>query len=113
MIARSVFFCKINKLLNTVTLELRKVKSDLVLCYKIIFDIVHLNKHDLIYLPLPGAINSKYTSVLTVALSNRISFAKESLTSGIGCPWTVLIFVLFIVFRNSLDAIDDKILVDA
>jgi len=47
---------RLNKL-NLETLELRRVKSDLVLCYKIIFDIVHLNKHDfLIYpLPLPGA----------------------------------------------------------
>ena len=65
------------------------------------FYIVHLNKHDfLIYLlPLPGAINLKYTSVLTVALSDRISFVKELLTSGIGCPWTVLILVLFIVLE--------------
>jgi len=54
----------------------------------------------LIYLlPLPGAINSKYTSILTVALSDRISFVKELLTSGIGCPWTVLILVLFIVLE--------------
>ena len=37
----------LNKL-NLETLELRRVKSDLVLCYKIIFDIVHLNKHDLL-----------------------------------------------------------------
>ena len=46
-----------------------------------------------------GAINSKYTSVLTVALSDRISFVKGLLTSGIGCPWTVLILVLFIVLE--------------
>jgi len=74
------------------------------MCYKIIFDNVHLNKHDiLIYpLPLPGAINLKYTSVLTVALSGRISFVKELLTLGIGCPWTVLILVLFIVLEIPL-----------
>jgi len=39
---------------------------------------------------------------------------KELLTSGIGCPWTVLILVLDLHrFRNSLDAIDETILVDA
>jgi len=27
-------------------LETHRIKSDLVMCYKIIFDIVHLNKHD-------------------------------------------------------------------
>ena len=65
--------------------------------YKIIFDIVHLNKHDfLIYLlPLPGAINLKYASVLIVALSDSISFVKELLTSGI----LILILVLFIVLE--------------
>ena len=70
---------------SNVIIELSGVKTDLVLCYKIIFDIVHLNRHNfLIYLlPLPGAINSKYTSVLTVALSDRISFVKELLRFGI------------------------------
>ena len=40
---------------------LERQTNILVLCYKIIFDIVHLNKCDfLIYLlPLPGTINSK------------------------------------------------------
>ena len=56
----------------------RRVKSDLVLCYRTIFNIVHLNKHDffICLLSLPEAINSKYTSVLTVALFDRISFVK-------------------------------------
>jgi len=34
------------KRLNLEMLETRRIKSDLVMCYKIIFDIVHLNKHD-------------------------------------------------------------------
>ena len=34
------------KRLNLEMLETRRIKSYLVMCYKIIFDIVHLNKHD-------------------------------------------------------------------
>jgi len=82
---------------------------------------VHLNKHDFFHIYIychyqgAGAINLKYTSVLTVALSDCISFVKELLTSG---NWNRLPvdstdFGSLHRFRNSLDAIDDTILVDA
>ena len=68
---------------SNVIIELSGVKTDLVLCYKIIFDIVHLNKHDFLIYPLSRGINLKYTSVLTVVLSDHISFVKELLRFGI------------------------------
>ena len=45
------------KRLNLEMLETRRIKSDLVMCYKIIFDIVHLNKHDFFNWPIltPGS----------------------------------------------------------
>jgi len=91
---------RLNKL-NLETFELRRVKSDLLLCYKIIFDIVHLNKHDFfdISTTTTRGHRCKIYKRLTVALSDRISFVKELSTSGIGCPWTVLISVLFIVLE--------------
>ena len=100
---------------NLETPQLHRVKSDLVLCYKMIFYIVYLNTHDfLIYLlPLPGAINLKYSNVLAVALSDRIPFVKELLTFRIGLPVGSTDFGSLRRFRNSLDARDVTILVDA
>jgi len=82
--------------------------------YKIIFDIVHLNKHDFLIhlLPLPGAISLKYTSVVTVALSDRI-FCERVVNIWNRLPVDSTDFGSLHRFRNSLDAVDDTILVDA
>jgi len=105
---------RLNKL-NLETLELRRVKSDLVLCYKVIFDIVHLNKHDFF------DISTTTTSGHQFKIYKR--FNSCSVRSHFFCERVVNIWNRLPVdstdfgslhrFRNSLDAIDDKILVDA
>ena len=105
---------RLNKL-NLETLELRRVKSDLVLCYKVIFDIVHLNKHDFF------DISTTTTSGHQFKIYKR--FNSCSVRSHFFCERVVNIWNRLPVdstdfgslhrFSNSLDAIDDKILVDA
>jgi len=48
------------------------------------------------------AIKHEVNYIIECALSDHISFVKELLTFGIGCSWTLLILVLYIILKIPL-----------
>ena len=85
-------------------LETHRMNCHLVLCYKIIFDIVHLNKHEFFHLANTNTrghqfkLYEQYSSC-----SVRSSYlVKELLIFGIGFLLALLILALYTVLETHL-----------
>ena len=74
--------CSYEVRLNLQSLELRRLLSDLIWCYKIVFGLVDINSHDFFMLVLPEVTATNFSKD-PLAACDQIPFVKESSTPGI------------------------------
>jgi len=91
------------KRLNLHTLELRRIKSDLVLCYKIIFGVVHLSAQDFFDLAITSTSGHRFKFYKHFSsCSDRSSFYSERIVNiwnGLPVYSSLLILALCIVLE--------------
>jgi len=100
--------------LNLDTLELWRIKSDLVLCYKIIFGVVHLNTRDFLDLATTSTRGHQFEFYKHFSCCSVQSsfFSERIINIWNRLPVDIVDFSSLSSFGNSLDAMNVAVLTD-
>jgi len=98
------------RLLNLDTLEVRRLKFDLIFCYKIIFGLVRVNCNEFFELATSRTRGHPFKLYKRFSCSTRSSFFSERLINRWNRLPDSVDFSSLLSFRRSLDAIDISLL---
>jgi len=107
---RNISYAERLKLLNLDTLEARRLKFDLIYCYKIIFGLVPVNSDEFFELATSRTRGHPFKLYKHFSSSTRSSFVSERIINSWNRLPDSVDFSSLHKFRNSIDAIDCSLL---